>query len=156
MQTGWGSVRSFYRIREKIWSQLFIIKIMLKENIFSYPAQLTPASSTELEFYHMEKDFMVGYNWRTTWNEMINDFFPRKFKTSNYRHVRISINATIATKCSWIVDVILALIHVWAGFRYLVDTYYLLNSVSTIPSHRTNYELKKYLFYFLYSCLLCC
>lgn len=34
---------------------------MLKENIFSYPAQLTPASSTELEFYHMEKDFMVGY-----------------------------------------------------------------------------------------------
>lgn len=87
---------------------------------------------------------------------MINDFFPRKFKTSNYRHVKISINATIATKCSWIVDVILALIHVWAGFRYLVDTYYLLNSVSSIPSHRTNYEPKKYLFYFLYTCLLCC
>lgn len=40
---------------------MFIIKIMLKENIFSYPAQLTPASSTELEFYYIEKDFMVGY-----------------------------------------------------------------------------------------------
>jgi len=34
---------------------------MFKENIFSYPAQLTPVSSTELEFYYIEKDFTVGY-----------------------------------------------------------------------------------------------
>ena len=40
---------------------MFIIKIVLKEYIFSYPAQFTPASSTELEFYYIEKDFMVGY-----------------------------------------------------------------------------------------------
>lgn len=54
---------------------------MLK-SIFSYPAQLTPASSTELEFYHIEKDFMVGYinQYKTgeqPGDEMINDFFPR-------------------------------------------------------------------------------
>ena len=133
-QTGWlRKCEKFLLHLRKNWSQMFIIKRVLKENIFSYPAQLTPASSTELEFYYVEKDFMVGYmedqyksGEQSGRKWLMTSSFQESLKISNHRHIGISVNAATATKCSRVVDVILSLIHIWAGFRYLVDSWDLL------------------------------
>lgn len=83
---------------------------------------------SELEFYYVEKDFMVGYIDQYKSGEqsgrkwLMTSSFQGSLKISNHRRIGISVNAAIATKCSGVVDIILSLIHIWAGFRYLVDS----------------------------------